>query len=156
VFANRFITRPLPFDQLLLSVGGQKVTGSATKAILNYWGASEARQFFQSKQIVNKRDFDLVYWDGMESVMGRIPEMFRVWVTKHVSRFCGTNRQLSKYDKTVRNVCPSCGRQDESTSHITRCKEEGRTKMFEASVESLVTWLRSVRTGEATVALISE
>ena len=84
------------------------------------------------------------------------PEMFRVWVTKQVSHFCGTNRQLSKWDPKIENKCPSCGCADESPGHVTRCKDKGRTAMFHKSVGDIVEWLRSVRTGTTVVRMIQE
>ena len=33
-------------------------------------------------------------------------DVTRVWVTKHVSHFCGTNRQLSRFYVSVANACP--------------------------------------------------
>jgi hypothetical protein len=57
---------------------------------------------------VRKENFPFVYWEGMERVMKSLPEMFHVWVTKHVSHFQGTNQQLSRIDILVLNVCQSC------------------------------------------------
>eukprot|EP00984_Skeletonema_dohrnii_P025421 scaffold14581_cov86-Skeletonema_dohrnii-CCMP3373.AAC.2 len=63
--------------------------------------------------------------------------MFRVWVTKHVSHFCGTNRQLSRNDPTVSNTCPSCGCINEDTSHVVRCPSPGRTTFYNEPDEDL-------------------
>ncbi len=41
--------------------------------------------------VVSKENFPFVYWEGMERVLKSFPEMFRVWVTKHVSHFKGQN-----------------------------------------------------------------
>jgi len=65
--------------------------------------------------------------------MKYFPEMFRVWVTKHVSYFQGTNHQLLllRISRSVQNVCPSCGCHDDA-SH---------SRVFAESVEQLVQWL---------------
>jgi hypothetical protein len=73
--------------------------------------------------------------------MKLFPEMFCVWVTTHVSHFQGTNRQLSRIDKLVLNVCPSCSCHNESTSHITRCHEPGQTGILKDLVEQLGQWM---------------
>ena len=67
--------------------------------------------------------------------------MFQVFVTKQTSRFCGTNRQLSRYDPLVSNTCPSCGQNDEPSSHITRCPDPGRRQMWTHSVSEMSNWL---------------
>eukprot|EP00984_Skeletonema_dohrnii_P015852 scaffold6945_cov80-Skeletonema_dohrnii-CCMP3373.AAC.3 len=63
--------------------------------------------------------------------------MFRVWVTKHVSHFCGANRQLSRIDPTVSNTCPSCSCINEDTSHVVRCPSPGRTTFYNEPGEDL-------------------
>jgi hypothetical protein len=69
-------------------------------------------------------------------------EMFCIWVTKHVSRFQGTNQQLACIDKLVLNMCSSCKCHDKSTSHITWCGNPGHACFLKNSVEQLVQWLK--------------
>jgi len=156
VASGRYITGPLPFDDIGVSVGSHLVTGSPTQAIWHHWGHKEARRLFHERGIVDRRYFNLIVWDGVESAMKGFPEMFRIWVTKQVSHFCGTNRQLSRIHTDVKNVCPSCGRRDESTRHITRCRDAGRTAMFSQSVTEIVSWLESKRTDPTLVSLFQQ
>ena len=58
-----------------------------------------------------------------------------------ITDFCGTNRFLSKIDPSVKNICPSCGQPDESTSHITRCSDPGRIASLEAAIDDLSDWM---------------
>eukprot|EP00956_Cyclotella_meneghiniana_P019227 scaffold32771_cov65-Cyclotella_meneghiniana.AAC.4 len=74
--------------------------------------------------------------------MSIYPRMFRVFVTKMVSHFCGTNLQLYRYGETDSDACPSCGQPEESSSHITRCKDPGRSQMFDESADLLIEWLQ--------------
>jgi hypothetical protein len=113
----------------------------AKNAITDLWGEQVAQALHNRRGVVLKCDFPFVYREGMERVMKSFPEMFRVWVTKHVSHFQGTNCQLSPISKSVKNVCPSCGCHDEATSHITRCQDPGHSQLFAKSVEQLVQWL---------------
>ena len=84
--------------------------GSPTTAIYKWWGYNTARALFHSKRIVDRSDFDLIYWKGMDGLMKkRFPKMFRVFITKHVTGTCGINAHLSKIDPIkYKNVCPSC------------------------------------------------
>jgi hypothetical protein len=100
-----------------------------------------AQVLYDRRGVVSKENFTFVYWEGMERVMKSFPEMFPVWVSKHVSHFQGTNRQLSRIYKSVLNVCPSCKCHDESTSHITRCRNPGHARTLKDLVEQLVQWL---------------
>jgi hypothetical protein len=89
----------------------------------------------------------------MERVMKLFLEMFRIWITKHVSHFQGTNQQLSCIDKSVLNVCPSCNCHDKSTSHITWCRDPGQTRILKDLVEQLVQWLHDQQTDGKVVQL---
>ena len=68
-------------------------------------------------------------------------KMFGVFVTKQTSKFCGTNRQLSRIDPRVANVCPSCGANDESSKHITRCNDDARVECWRRSADTIAAWI---------------
>ena len=154
VIEDNFISGYFPHENVVVTVDGDKVSGSNMTAIGNAWGYKVARELFHSKKIVDKKYFGTIYWDGVEKSMDSFPRMFRVWVTKHVSHFCGTNRQLSRFDASVVNACPSCGCEDESTAHIVRCPSPGRTALYEDSVFEVVGWLNSVDTDSTLLSLI--
>ena len=139
---NLFISSLFPFESFRVLVNGTKVTSSIKDAMYDDWGRREARTLMAKRKIVSEDNFDKIFWEGVSAAMMAYPQMFRVYITKHVSHFQGTNRQLSRdSSQQVENVCPCCGRQDESTGHITRCTDEGRTEMFYESVDILCDFL---------------
>ncbi len=89
----------------------------------------------------------------MECALKLFPELFWVWVTKHVQHFQGTNQQLSCIGKSVQNVCPSCKCHDKSTSHITPCHNPGHAHTLKDSVGQLVRWLYDQKTDDKVVHL---
>jgi hypothetical protein len=103
-------------------------------------------KLFHQRKVVHKQLFPYIYWKGMPKVMRSFPVMFRTWITKHVSHFNGTNRQISRWDPTVKNVCPNCNCADESTSHINRCPDAGRRAVRSESVKELKKWLECEQT----------
>ena len=153
---NRFINSKcsFPTEKVTISIAGGKITGSPKEAIYKNWGRRVAKEYFSNRKYVSKTLFDHIYWDGMAAVMKSFPQMFRTWITKQVAHFNGTNRQLSRWDKSVKNVCPSCQKADESTLHITRCQAEGRQTIFKESVVELRQWLRSEQTDRVVTELI--
>jgi hypothetical protein len=148
------ITSSFPMEKVTISVGGCRINGSPKVAIYKSWGRRAAKEYFISRKYVSENFFDHIYWDGMEMVMKSFPQMFRTWITKQVAHFNGTNRQLSRWDKTVKNVCPNCQRKDESTSHITRCTATGRRTIFKESVSELRLWLQKEQTDRVVTELI--
>ena len=124
-----------------ITLSGKKVTGSPRQAFEQHWGYSTARDFFHKERIIDKFDFHLVWWDGVARALYDYPKMFRVWLTKHVSEFCGTNLQLSYWKKEKSSLCPCCKTEVESTMHMTRCQAGGRKKMFRITVKVLTDWM---------------
>jgi hypothetical protein len=108
VEANEFISSIFPLEKVCVEIAGEQVTGSPQNPITELWGEQVAQVLYDRQGVVSKENFPFVYWEGMEHVMKPFLEMFRTWVTKHVSHFQGTNRQLPCIDKLVLNVCPSC------------------------------------------------
>lgn len=141
--SDEYISSKFPFEQLSVTLSDEKVTGSLRKAFERFWGATVARQFFHDKHIVNKSNFNLIWWEGMAKVMDGFPKLYRLWVTKHVSEFCGTNKQMWYWDNNNDPKCPCCGREEEHTMHITRCRSPGRLAMLRLSVRSITGWMAS-------------
>jgi hypothetical protein len=151
---NRFITSVFPLEKVVIMTDGRRVSGSPKEAILELWGERVAIELFHRRKVVAKQLFPFVYWEGMQQVMRSFPVMFRTWITKQVSHFNGTNRQLSRWDKTVRNVCPNCNCNDESTTHINRCPDPGRRRVMEDSVKELGKWMICEQTDDELTKLL--
>jgi hypothetical protein len=139
--ANEFISSIFLPEKVCVKIAGGWVMGSTKNAITELWGEQVAQALYDRRGVISKENFPFVYWEGMELVIKLFWEMFHIWVTKHVSHFQGTNQQLSRLDKLVLNVCPSCKCHDESTSHITWCRNPGWTRILKDLVEQLVQWL---------------
>ncbi len=138
VEANEFISGIFPSEKVCVEIAGEWIMGSPKNAIIELWGEHVVQVLYDRWGIVSKEYFPFVYWEGMECVLKSFPEMFRVCVTKHVSHFQGTNRQLSCIDKLVLNACPSCKCHDKSASHITCCRNPGRARTLKDLVGQLV------------------
>jgi hypothetical protein len=115
VDTNEFISSIFSSEKVCVQISGEWVTGSPKNAITDVWGEQVAQVLYDRLGVLRKFNFPFVYWEGIEHVMRSFWEMFRVWVTKHVSHFQGTNRQLLRISNWVKNVCPCCGCQDKTT-----------------------------------------
>jgi hypothetical protein len=88
------MTGDFPFEVAKLKLSGKRVGGSQRRAIEYDWGYCSAQTLFAEKDIVCREDYSLIWWDGLGAVMARYPKIYCVWLTKHVSGFCGNNVQL--------------------------------------------------------------
>jgi hypothetical protein len=152
--SGEFIERVLPHEDLVVSVGGEKISGATTPAISRHWGDEVARQHYHERGIIPWDLYHSVYWDGVEKVMKKVPEMFSVWVTKQVSGFCGTNHMMNVIYGNVVDKCPNCGHTPEKSSHIPHCRDTDRSVMFRKSVDGLVTWMEQQQTDGELIHLI--
>jgi hypothetical protein len=146
VEANELISSIFPLERVCVEIAGEWVMGYPKNAIIELWGEQVVQVLFDKWGVVTKANFPFVYWEGLKGVLKLFPEMFCVWVTKHVSHFQGTNRQLSHIDKLELNAYPSCKCCGESTSHITRCCNPGRVCTLKDLVGQLVQWLYDQQT----------
>jgi hypothetical protein len=131
-----------PNEHMRIFIGGEKVTTSIKSTLYKSWGRCVARELFDQKKIIPAHLFELVNWTGLNLTMKTLPQMTQVWMTKHVSGTCATNKQLAKMDKNVIDKCQCCGRRNETLLHITRCPNKGRRLLFTQTTEELMSWMR--------------
>ena len=103
-------------------------------------GGKGCRELVLWKHMIHKYEFNLVWWDGVKKVVYESPKMFRVFVTMQKSKFCCTNRRLYRFDDLVKNVCPSCDKENESLQHITGCRDPIWQAIWRKSVQELALW----------------
>ena len=145
-----------PLEPVTIHVGGKKITASIKASLYQHWGSSTAQELFEKKHIVSRFNFSRIYWEGVHRAMVDYPQMFRTWTTKQISGWGAVNRRLAKYDETVDNVCPCCGKEDESTTHITRCPDPGRKIAFTKSVQNLMSWMEESHADEDMISCLGQ
>jgi hypothetical protein len=132
-----------PFEIVKLKMSGMRVSGSPWQGLEADWGYCAAQLLFDSKNIICQEDFHLVWWDGLRATMSSYPEMYRAWLTKHVSDFCGTNAQLYYWSKGTHSPkCNFCVVKDKYTMHICQCRDPGCNSMIWVSVNELCSWVK--------------
>ena len=139
---NQYCQPLYPHESIRVFIGNRKATSSFRNTLYLDWGAQVAQDVFHSRKLIPSKYFHLVNWDAVHRVMTKLPQMYRVWITKHVSGFCGTNKQLSRMQTSTQNRCMCCCRQGEDRLHITRCPDPGRSAMFNQTVEDLINWMK--------------
>ena len=144
-----------PFELVSLKLGGRRIGGSPRQSLQQHWGYTAARALFAEKNIIESSNFHLVWWGAVGAAMASYPKPYRVWITKHISEFCGTNVQQYYWSKgDLSPKCDFCGDHDEYTTHICRCRDPGRVQMFMISVQEVSNWMdKTLRRSELTLAV---
>ncbi len=94
ISGGHVITRDYPLEPIIVLLSGTRVTESPWLALEKHWGYKIAWDLYNEKQIIQESNFHLVWWEGIKALMEDYPKMYQVWITKHVSEFCGANVQM--------------------------------------------------------------
>ena len=84
--------------------------------------------------------FDAVAWDALDATLDGKGQMYKQWLCKQSSGFCGTQAMVSHWDSTRDDKCPDCGRR-ETASHLNLCSDPDRTQLLHEMVDQLQRWL---------------
>jgi hypothetical protein len=131
---QNFIESDFPFEKLRLKHNGKKVTGNLCREMDNLTEERNALKYFAESDRISRENFQTVWWDGMENLMKSYPKMYRVWLTKHVSGCCGTNKHMSywnpgwsaKYVSFMRE----CSRKNVTCDTVQRTREKEDAAQF--------------------------
>ncbi len=67
-----------PFKPIRFKLSGTRVCSSPRQSLEKDWGYRTARNLYAEKNIVQKEDFHLVWWDGLDRAMAGYPKSYRV------------------------------------------------------------------------------
>ena len=68
------------------------MTGDIGKAVWDKRNRRTMREFIYQKFRMKITTFDLVDWEAVDKIIYNSTQQFRLWVTKHVRKFCGTKK----------------------------------------------------------------
>ena len=145
----------LPRESASIFVGGVKQTTDVAKAVRFTIGHSDAEKFYTTP--LGRRDargnraktgglgwskeaFFAVDWRALDATLDSKPQMYKQWLAKQASGFCGTQTMVAHWDKTRDGKCPCCQRV-ETAHHLNLCGDPDRTRLFNEMADKLGEWL---------------
>ena len=155
--ARRIPEQVLPTESAAVFVGGIKQTTNLAKNVRLVLGRVDAEAFYTTPLGIrdkngkrNKRgglgwtkaSFDAVDWDTLDATLESKPQMYRQWLSKQSSGFCGTQQMVAHWDPTRDGNCPDCHR-PETASHLCLCPNGDRTRLLKDMTADLTTWLNN-------------
>jgi hypothetical protein len=154
--SGEFFDGIYPHEDFIITMQGVKTTGPIRDALGRHWGRTEAQRFFHFKNIVYSQNFDLIWWDGVGKAMASYNKMFRIFVSKQVSGWCGSNCKQSLWDATISNMCPNCGIAQETSKHLTRCTHIGGIQLFRLLIADVISCLEVGNVGVELITIIED
>ena len=82
----------LPHEVMIYKVVVSKMIGDISKAVRDERNRRTMREFLYQKVRMKITTFDLVDWEAVDKIIDKSNQQFRLWVTKHVRKFCGTKK----------------------------------------------------------------
>ena len=148
-------TYRLPRESVAVYVEGLKQTSDVAKDVRYVLGKAEAMDFYTRP--VNAKDdsgrrksggglgwskasFNAVAWGELDATLDSKGQMYKQWLCKQSTGFCGTQAMVSHWDNTRDDKCPDCGRR-ETASHLNLCSDPDRTQLLHEMVTKLQQWL---------------
>jgi hypothetical protein len=135
----------LPCDQWTVETPEGRLGKNLDESLYNYASEVTMTGYWRKKRNWTNSTFSSVAWDPLEKAMLSLPRQRLHWIGKHVSGVCGVNSVLLKWKQREDDHCPRCGA-PETANHVWQCQGSGSDKIWEASLNTLDTWLISVDT----------
>ena len=88
----------------------------------------------------SKEAFRAVDWRRLDDCLSSKPQMYRQWLSKQSSGFCGTQQMVARWDPSRDGRCPNCGRR-ETSQHLMLCTDPDRTRLLEVMADDFGRWL---------------
>jgi hypothetical protein len=91
---------------------------------------------------MSAEQFNLIYWDPIGTTMAASPQLYQLWASKQVTRFCGTGRMMMAMKLWDNDRCPCCKTVEETTYHILTCPDTDMADCFTSGTNDLKEWLQ--------------
>ncbi len=115
-------------------------------------GKEDAARFYTSPKAVTNgcntgglgwstHRFNQVDWGTLDLVLLTKPDIFQVWLSKQSIGICATWKNMSRIQDLLDDKCPNCLQPQETSQHLNRCPDQGRTLLFKDSISNLVIWM---------------
>ena len=139
----------LPLEAAAIKVReGGKQTSNPAVGIRASLERKEAERFYRQELGWPTVTFNCVDWDQLRTALDPKGDPFRLWLSKQVNGFCGTQTMVAHWDKTRDGSCPDCGTKEDA-AHLMKCPSHSRTTLLRDQVEDLVHWMDTHDTAAA-------
>ena len=88
----------------------------------------------------SREAFRAVDWRRLNDCLNSKPQMYRQWLSKQRSGFCGTQHMVARWDSTRDGRCPNCGGH-ETAQHLMSCPDADHTRLLEVMADDFGRWM---------------
>ena len=106
-----------------IHIDNSLVTANVRHTLQDHIHSKNMKEFLCRKGEIEPIIYDCIDWEANGRAMKTLKFSERIWVTKHVSGFCGSAKMMERCKKWESALCPRCGDVIEDNWHIMWCKE---------------------------------
>ena len=142
-FHNEHPPDTLPHELVVIRVDNKKITGDIGQPLRDAVSLLAMKKHLIENNTIVPRAFGVIDWDAVGKKMSNTSQQHKIWITKHVSGFCATNKMMFKRGLEDHTKCPCCNLPGivETTRHQVKCTDPERILLWKDSVNDLKQWL---------------
>jgi hypothetical protein len=126
-------------------IGPKKISKDLSSTIYDIVHATEAKDYWLSKDRVPHDTYDSNNWDALHKAMEESPRPRRIFIMKHSAGMCGVGKFMHRWKERDNPNCPRCG-QFEDAPHVWLCKGCDTNSVWTSSLDKPQDWMTSVQT----------
>ena len=134
-------------DQWEISCYESKITGRIKRILTEHIHGRALKHYFVRSRKLSARSISLINWHGIEKASKKLSPNESVWLTKFVSKFTATGRNMRRWNKWSHSKCPRCDQNNEDNSHVIP-DGEARENLYE-NISTIDEWMEKYDTHPA-------
>ncbi len=153
----------LPFEKAAIVLDGIKLTTDVGAEVQYCQCKKDAKRFYTKPRNVlhgtnrgglggSSEQLYSVAWTALDAALTSKPDMFQIWLSKQCIGICTTRSNLAHIQALLDNKCPNRTQPKETSKHLNRCPNGGRTLLFQDRVASIVKWMQDYNRTDAELA----
>lgn len=131
-------------------IRGRKITANLTEPLRRGYYYQSTKDYLHGRGFLSSTAFDLVDWDAMYEATSTFPELFRMWMSKHITGWCGTKTNLYHWGESDTDKCPCCTNGPRETPrHLLVCPSPALRLTWESRLDGFAQWMEEADTSPA-------
>jgi len=142
-FLNEHTPDTLPHELVVIHVNNKKITGDIGQPLRDAVSMIAMKRHLIDNNTIVPMAFGVIDWEAVGKKMSTTGQQHKIWITKHVSGFCATNKMMYKRGLEDHTQCPCCKIPGivETTRHQAKPNDPERMLLWKDSVNDLKQWL---------------
>ena len=118
-----------------------KISSHLKKTLYSKLTEKPTREYWIKKMKIPPTAAPSTDWKSLSTAFQSLPTPRKTEIVKWNSEFCGTGKNLHRWQEQSHSNCPTCGAPNEDTTHILQCPHPTAKQQWENSLNSLNNWL---------------